>query len=52
MSLLSGVILNQGAGTIVYGLELSALIALGGAIYFGILFVLDPKFRALANSVL
>jgi hypothetical protein len=50
--LLSGVTPNRGAGTLVYGLELTALIALGGAVYFGLLYALDSKFRTMARSLL
>ena len=45
--LLSGMVLDRSAGTLVYGLQLSAVIGAGAAIYFGLVYALDPKFRAM-----
>lgn len=50
--LLSRAILSPNADTTVYGLELTAVIALGAAVYFGLLYALEPKFRTMARSLL
>ncbi|MGP8125735.1 MAG: hypothetical protein ACLQEQ_07750 [Nitrososphaerales archaeon] len=50
--LFSLVALNRSGGTLVYGLNLAAVIALGGAVYFGLLYAMDPKFRTMARSLL
>ena len=50
--LLSGMTLNRGAGTLAYGLELTTLIALGAAVYFGLLYALDIRFRTMAHSLM
>ncbi|MGD1054547.1 MAG: hypothetical protein ABR867_00480 [Nitrososphaerales archaeon] len=51
LSLLSGMVLDSSASTLVYGLELCALIAAGAAVYFGLVYALDSKFRVLARSL-
>jgi O-antigen/teichoic acid export membrane protein len=48
----SGPLLNQGLGTVTYGIRLLALSLGGGAIYFGALFTIDRRFRELARSFL
>lgn len=50
--LISGSLANPAAGTVVYGAELLALGIIGGAIYFGILYLLDLRFRDLTRSFL
>jgi hypothetical protein len=50
--LFSRVVLNASADTLVYGLELCAVISLGAAVYFGLLYAVDPKFRAMARQLL
>jgi O-antigen/teichoic acid export membrane protein len=50
--LFSRVVLNTSADTLVYGLELCAVISLGAAVYFGFLYAVDPKFRAMARQLL
>jgi hypothetical protein len=50
--LLSGLVLNPSADTPVYGLELTGLIALGAAVYLGTLYALEPRFRAMARSLM
>jgi O-antigen/teichoic acid export membrane protein len=52
VSLFSKTVLDQSADTPVYGLELTAVVALGSAIYFGLLLAWDSKFRAMARRVL
>ena len=50
--MLSGEFLNQSSGTVGYGLGLTAVIVVGAAVYFGILYSLDPRFRTMANLLL
>jgi O-antigen/teichoic acid export membrane protein len=52
VDLFSRVVLNSSAGTIVYGIELFAVIALGAVVYFGLLYAMDPEFRAMARRLL
>ncbi|MGD0319323.1 MAG: hypothetical protein ABSB56_06495 [Nitrososphaerales archaeon] len=52
LALLSRVLLASSAGTLVYGLELCATVALGGAIYFGLLYAVEPRFRVMTRSIL
>ncbi len=52
IDLLSRVVLVSSAGTLVYGLELCAVVALGAAVYFGLLYAVEPKFRTMANTLL
>ena len=52
VDLLSRVILNSSAGSLVYGLELCAVLVLGAAVYFGLLYALDLKFRTMAHQLL
>jgi len=50
VSFLSRFILQPGAGTLVYGLQLCGLVGLGGAVYFASLYALDSGFRAMARA--
>jgi O-antigen/teichoic acid export membrane protein len=43
---------DQALGTVAYGVRLLMLVAIGGAVYFGILYALDSKFRDMAGSFL
>lgn len=52
LDFLYGVVLVSSAGTLVYGLELFAVAVLGAAVYFGLLYTVEPKFRAMARSLL
>ena len=52
VDLFSRVVLNPSADTLVYGLELTAVIALGAVIYFGLLYALNLKFRTMARVLL
>jgi hypothetical protein len=52
VDLLSRVALNPNADTLVYGLELCAVLVLGAAVYFGLLYAVEPKFRTMARSLL
>ena len=52
VDLFSRVVLNSSAGGLVYGLELCAVLALGAAVYFGLLYALDPQLRAMAHRLL
>ncbi|MGD0476640.1 MAG: hypothetical protein ABSB29_00550 [Nitrososphaerales archaeon] len=52
VDLLSKVVLVSGAGALVYGLGLCAVVTLGAAVYFGLLYAVEPKFRAMARSLL
>jgi O-antigen/teichoic acid export membrane protein len=49
--LLSGVVVSQGLGNVTYGLRLVGLVGVGAAVYFGIVYVLDSRFRDLARSL-
>jgi len=42
----------QTLGTLSYGIRLIALMLLGAAVYFGLVYALDSKFRGMARSVL
>jgi len=50
--LLSGAVVDQGLGTFFYGARLVGLVAVGAAVYFGIVYVLDSRFRGHARSLL
>ena len=50
--LISGALVNPGVGTLSYGAELLALGLIGGAVYFGLLLLVDRGFRDLARSFL
>ncbi len=50
--LLSGTVVTQGAGTLSYGLRLIAMVVFGAAVYFGVVFALDSKFREMARLFL
>jgi O-antigen/teichoic acid export membrane protein len=50
--LLSGPLLIQGVGTLAYGMRLIGLSLLGGAVYFGLVYLLDSRFRDLAHAFL
>lgn len=52
LDLLSKVVLVSSAGTLVYGLGFLAVATLGAAVYFGLLYAVEPKFRAMARSLL
>jgi O-antigen/teichoic acid export membrane protein len=47
-----GVVLDSSAGALVYGLELCVVVALGAAVYFGLLYAVEPEFRAMARSLM
>jgi O-antigen/teichoic acid export membrane protein len=50
--ILSGPVAPQGLGTLAYGSRLVGLSALGGAVYFGLVYLMDPGFRDLAQAFL
>lgn len=50
--LVSPSVANQGLDTLAYGARLLLLVLLGGPVYFGVVYVLDSKFRELARSSL
>ena len=50
--LLSGVVVTQGVSTLVYGFRLLGVILFGAAAYFGLVYVMDVKFRDLTRSFL
>jgi O-antigen/teichoic acid export membrane protein len=52
LDLLSRVVLASSAGTLVYGLKLCGVVALGAIFYFGLLYAVEPKFRTMARSLL
>ena len=52
LRLASGIVVVQGVGTIAYGSSLLVMIAVGAAVYFGVLYPLDHEFRALAWAFL
>ena len=52
VDMFSRVVLDSSASTIVYGIELFAVIALGAVVYFSILYAIDPEFRAMARRLL
>jgi len=43
----SGVFVPETAGTLAYGLRLLGVVVLGAAVYFGIVYAVDPRFRSL-----
>ncbi len=49
---LSDALLVTGVGGLVYGLELIIVIILGAAVYFGVLYLVEPGFKAMAHAVL
>ena len=48
----SGAVLNQGLGTVEYGAQLLGLGFAGAAVYFGVVYALDSKFREMARALL
>ena len=48
--LISGAIADRSLDTLYYGLRLVALVAVGGGVYFALVYAMDPKFRGLAGS--
>jgi O-antigen/teichoic acid export membrane protein len=50
--LVSGTVLVEGVGTLNYGARLVGLSVLGGAVYFGIVYLMDSRFRDLAQAFL
>jgi len=50
--LLSGPVLVRGVGTLAYGGMLIGLSVFGGAVYFGLVYLIDPRFRDLAHAFL
>jgi hypothetical protein len=52
LDLLYGMVLDSSAGALVYGLELCVVVALGAAVYFGLLYAVEPEFRAMARSLM
>lgn len=50
--LLSGVFVQQGLGAVSYGARLLGVVAVGAAVYFGMVYAFDSKFRDLARSLL
>jgi len=50
LSLVSGA-LNQGAGTLTYGAQLMGLGVVGAAVYFGLVYAMDSKFRDMVRSL-
>ncbi|MDE1853733.1 MAG: hypothetical protein KGI38_08305 [Thaumarchaeota archaeon] len=50
--LLSGPLLIQGQGTLAYGASLLGVSLIGGAVYFGILYAIDSRFRDMARALL
>jgi O-antigen/teichoic acid export membrane protein len=50
--LLTGTFVQQGLGFISYGARLLGLVAVGAAVYFGIVYALDSRFRDTARSLL
>lgn len=44
--------LSQGAGTLTYGAELLGLGIVGAAVYFGLVYVADSRFRDMARSLI
>jgi hypothetical protein len=49
---ISKVLLYPAAGSLAYGLGLFTVVVLGAAVYFGLLYAVEPKFRAVARSLL
>jgi len=50
--IVSPVVAIQTLGTLAYGVRLLLLVLLGAAVYFGVLYALDSKFRGMARSIL
>ena len=50
--LVSGAVAIQSLSTLSYGARLLALVILGGAVYFGLVFAMDARFRGMARSLL
>jgi O-antigen/teichoic acid export membrane protein len=46
----SGALVSQGASTLLYGIQLVGVGALGVAVYFGVLLLADSRFRDLARA--
>jgi O-antigen/teichoic acid export membrane protein len=44
-------VLNRGLGTLFYGIQLLGMVALGAAIYFGVLYAIDGRFRNSAKTL-
>lgn len=49
---ISGLLLSQGLGTVDYGFRLIALIVGGGALYMGVVYLVNAQFRALVRALL
>ena len=49
---LSGEVVNRGLGTLTYGLQLLGLAAVGAAVYFGLVYAMDSRFRDMSRSLL
>lgn len=50
--LISGAVVTQGVGTVSYGLRLAGVSLVGVAVYFGLVYAMDSRFRAMAMSLL
>jgi O-antigen/teichoic acid export membrane protein len=50
--LLSGAVVQQGLGAVSYGARLVGVVAVGAAVYFGVVYVIDSRFRDLARTLL
>ncbi len=50
--LLEPSVLDYGAGAVEFGLRLGGIVVVAGAVYFGLLYAIDGRFRALAGRVL
>ena len=50
--LASGVLVVQGAGTLLYGARLILVCLVGAVVYFGVVYGLDRRFRDMTHSVL
>ena len=46
--LVAGAFVSETAGTLSYGLHLLGVVVSGAAVYFGVVYILDAKFRSLA----
>ena len=48
----SGAVADQSVSTLAYGVRLLALVVLGGAVYFSVVYAIDSRFRGMAHSLL